>query len=182
LLQPASEEERGSFLFQKGFALESGLFFAALTGAVLYTDYHSLWQHAHRHATEHLGQTDSALKLAIEACQSIEIPMDSSAEEIFDDRESGKSEPLRAVMRDIVESARQHLDSAWESELGVKIEKANKLTEVELAGASRSASARLLASFPIGGFHRAAIWRHLLTFGQAQHIQPVPAAFFVEFT
>ncbi|WOD16959.1 DUF4238 domain-containing protein [Paraburkholderia kirstenboschensis] len=182
LLQPASEGEHGSFLVQKGFALESGLFFATLTGAVLYTDYRSLWQHAHRHATEHLGQTDSGLKLAIEACQSIEIPMDSSAEEIFDDRESGKSEPLRAVMRDIVESARQHLDSAWESELEMKIAKANKLTEVELAASSRSASARVLASFPIAGFHRPAIWRHLLTFGQAHHIQPVPAAFLVEFT
>ncbi|MFM0508530.1 hypothetical protein [Paraburkholderia sp. RL17-373-BIF-A] len=182
VLQPASEGKCESFLIQKGFALESGVFFAALTGAVLYTDYHSLWQHAHRHATEHLGQTARDLKPVVEACQSIEIPVDLEAEAIFDARASGKFEPLRAVMRDIVSSAREHLDSAWMSQLAVRLEKAGKTTEVESAASACSASARVLASFPIGGFHRTAIWRHLLTFGQAHHIQPVPAAFFVELT
>ncbi|WP_165987893.1 hypothetical protein [Caballeronia sp. SBC1] len=182
LLQPASEGKYGNFLFQKGFALESGIFFAALTGAVLYTDYHSLWQHAHRHATEHLGQTARDIRPVVEACQSVAIPVDLGLEAIREAMESGMFEPLRAVMREIVSSARQHLDSSWMSELAVQLEKASETTKIESATLASSASARVLVSFPIGGFHRAAIWRHLLTFGQAHHIEPIPAAFFVKFT
>lgn len=182
LLQPAEEGKYGSFLFQKGFALESGIFFAALTGSVLYTDYHSLWQHAHRHATEHLGQTASDLKAVVEACQSIDIPVDMDAKAILECRESGKLESLRQAMRDVVAATRRGLSSARGAELAAHLEEACETLEADLGAASRSASARVLASFPIAGFHRAAIWRHLLTFGQAQRIQPIPAAFLVEFT
>ncbi|ASL73247.1 hypothetical protein BC350_06085 [Ralstonia pseudosolanacearum] len=181
LLQPAGKGERGCFLFQKGFALESGVFFAALTGSVLYTDYHSLWQHAHRDATEHQGQTARDLRVVVEACQSIAIPVDVDAQALLRARESGQFERWRAVMRDIVSSARQHHDSARMSELAVQLEKAREGAEAESATMANGASLRVLASFPIGGFHRPAIWRHLLTFGQAHHIRPIPAAFLLEF-
>ncbi|MGN5353155.1 hypothetical protein ACQ4P5_13900 [Ralstonia sp. L16] len=181
LLQPAEEGKYGSFLFLKGFALESGIFFAALTGAVLYTDYHSLWQHAHWHATEHLGQTARDMKAIVEACQSIDIPVDMDAKAILEYRESGKFESLREAMRSIVASTRRQLDSARGAELAAHLKGAGEILEAERGAVSRNASARVLASFPIAGFHRAAIWRHLLTFGQAHHIQPIPAAFLVEF-
>lgn len=182
LMQPASEGKNGSFLFQKGFALESGIFFAALTGAVLYTDYHSLWQHAHRHATQHLGQTAISLGPIVSACQSIEIPVDLRAEGVVEARESAKSESLRSVMRDIVSTARRNPDSAGMSQLAAQLKKAGATMDGQSATRGRRASARVLASFPIDGFHRAAVWRHLLTFGQANHIQPIPAAFFLALT
>ncbi|VVE53920.1 hypothetical protein PAN31108_04893 [Pandoraea anhela] len=181
VLVPCADNKRGSFLVQKGFALESGMFFAALTGSVLFTDYHSLWQHAHRHATEHLGQTATDLRQIIRACQAIELPVDVSAELLFEARETGKSESLRAVMRDIISATRENFASVSVLELAGRLDRARETTNAQLAAMPGDVVARIQASFPLGGFHRAAIWRHLLTFGQAQNIAPIPAAFLVKF-
>lgn len=180
LLQPAQDGKFETLLFQKGFALESGIFFAALTGSVLYTDYHSLWQHAHWHATEHLGETALDLKPVIEACQSIKIPVDCDPSAVLSTRQSDRFESLRTVIRDIVSTTRRH-DPARMSELAQQLTRAHDTADPNSAFVACDTSARVLASFPIGGFHRTAIWRHLLTFGQAHQIQPIPAAFLVTF-
>jgi hypothetical protein len=182
LLQPIEPGNAGAQLnIMKGYSLETAMYLAALTGAVLYTDLKAHWQQLHLHtsAADPARVTDSQRPIA-DAARAITVPIEIDWTAALEARISGKFGEVRTAMRRIVECVRDNARESEAADLASQLVKAAEAAHKECATSSSAPrlNGRVEISVPDAGFERNKIRRLLLTFGRAEVTRLIPAAFF----
>jgi hypothetical protein len=183
LLQPIERGEAGAqFMYVKGYALESAMYLAALTGSLIYTDVEAHWQQLHLHARRADQATASAWIPVVDSFRAIEFPIDMNAQTLYEARRAGRFGIMRAEIRRFAEAVQQSGDQAQPDQIAPRLTKAARAMKGEWARVPLTL--RLLGhvelSVPSGGFERNDVRRLLLTFGRAKSIRPIPIAMFIK--
>jgi hypothetical protein len=169
LLDPLRSDEPGEFRILKGFARETGLFVATLTGSMIYTDSDTQWERLHENDGVNQYELDPETE-AVARCLDhfyIEVPTLSYYHEV---EPSGASE-VRALLRRVAVALRE----------GVKFDANVQVTEAQLHPLEgESLKYKLRASAPRNGFQRTDVSRLVLTFGRLDDVAPVQLGLFLE--
>lgn len=178
LLQPLEPGEAGGqFRVVKGYALESALFLACVTGAAIYTDTSTQWQQLHQHAI--LAQpfvTDPVWVQATKSICSLSFPLELDFRKVFEVMVNGAFDDVRASLGALVDAVRRRADQAEASNVLARVEGIRAVLEKSGTG---DMEGRVEMSVPQGGFERRNVTRLLVTFARAKAVQPVPIAFIV---
>ncbi|MDF9775381.1 DUF4238 domain-containing protein [Pseudomonas baetica] len=173
LLTPVPQKtQHGEFKIMKGFARETGLYVATLTGAFVYTDSDTQWARLHQTDGVHRYEEDPAAKeiAAQLELKQIQVPTLTYYHESL----PKDSDTIRALLREVAMALRK----------GATFEVGATAAEREPTNATREAEQlltfNLRASIPAGGFQRTDVTRLLMTFGRMEDVPPVRLALFFE--
>lgn len=167
---PALSGDSGEFKVMKGFARETGLYVATLTGSLVYTDSDTQWTRLHENDGVHSYGPDSAAERAVRCLESLDIKVPTVIHQ-HPVQPSGAGEAL-ALLREIAVALRT--GAAVEVD-ALAIEKVAQLPEED-----GLLTFRLRASVPLNGFKRTDVSRLVLTFGRLEDVAPVRLALFLE--
>ena len=183
-------EDGGQLLTVKGFNLETALFIAQATGAILYTDVRLHWEHLHKHAT-----TNSALMASThwnpvnDSLKKLSFLIADSPEAGFHLRLNGKFDRIKYTLRNIqntvYEQGEKGPSKGSVKKLVHELDAAKILLRKEWRRIENSQSndnylGTLELSIPAGGFDLNTVRRLLLTYGRAKEIQGTPVAFYMQ--
>jgi hypothetical protein len=184
LLQPIELGKTGAQLHSiKGFALETGMFLASLTGSFVFTDIEIHWQQLHLHALAPGQDTNTDWTLVTEALRHLALTIELDGQPLLEALRRGRFKWPKRALGSVVEAipqqprppvpktAAMHILCADESirEAWTKVPIGNRLTgHVEL-------------SIPESGFDRIEVRRLLLTFGRVKIARPVTMAILIKF-
>lgn len=174
LLQPLEPGEAGGqFHAIKGYALESALFFACATGAVIYTDTDTQWQQLHQHAVlKQPAVAETCWLPAVEAVNSLAFPLEYKFDEVGPILANGTFDHVRRTLGVLTEGVREGGEQADVAKAVSSVEGCRAVLE----SVSSELQSRIELSIPQGGFERRYVNRLLLTFARAKTVQPVPMA------
>lgn len=164
LLDPLPQgEDQSEVRMLKGFARETGLFIATMTGSIVYTDSDTQWKRLHESDGVHAYVQDSAngLWMDLVARCRILVPVDT----FFHESEPPDAGTIRELLRKIV----------------VARSDSSSLSIADATDDQVPESMRLLgmcASAPVGGFNRVDVSRLVITFGQGANMPPVGLALY----
>lgn len=171
LLDPLrSSGEGGEFKILKGFARETGLYVATLTGSIVYTDSDTQWARLHETDGVHRYEPDPATEEAIRCLDNlyIKVPTLTYYHQV---EPSGASE-TRALLRRVAVALRA----------GVALDVDAKATAGEAHPPEEEGLLiyKLRSSVPLNGFQRTDVSRLVLTFGRLDDVVPVQLGLFLE--
>jgi hypothetical protein len=173
LLTPVPKKaQHGEFKIMKGFARETGLYVATLTGAFIYTDSDTHWGRLHQADEVHRYDEDSAAKEIAAQLELIQIQVPTFT--YYHESQPKGAEATRALLREIVVALRK----GTTFEVGAKEaehEPTNATTETE-----QLVKYNLRGSMPAGGFQRTDVTRLVMMFGRLEDVPPVRLAIFLE--
>lgn len=170
LLEPLRSDEGGEFKISKGFARETGLFVATLTGSIVYTDSDTQWARLHETDGVHRYDQDPATEEVVRCLGNlyIKVPTLTYYHEV-EPRGAGET---RALLRRIAAALRTGVTS----DVKVQVTVGESPPQEE----EGSLTYRLRASMPQNGFQRTDVSRLVLTFGRLDDVTPVQLGLFLE--
>lgn len=178
LLQPFSHgEENTQYLVFKGYAIESALYFASATGAIIYTDLDAQWRQLHLHATQAQTPACSDTWAPVrQGVQSLRLPVKLEMDKIVEALDADWSGAVCRTLGAIVSAM---ASSGTELEAGDHVD---RIVSCRVA-LEREDTGQLQGTFdisaPNGGFENKDSTRLLLTYGRVKEVRPVAAALFV---
>jgi hypothetical protein len=165
-----SSGEDGEFKTLKGFARETGLYVATLTGSIVYTDSDTQWARLHETDGVHLYESDPGAEEAVRCLDRlyIQVPTLTYHHQI---EPSGASE-TRALLRRVAVALRE----------GEALDVDAQATAAEAHQPEEEGSLirKLRSSVPLNGFQRTDVSRLVLTFGRLEDVVPVRLGLFLE--
>ncbi|HSD39476.1 MAG TPA: DUF4238 domain-containing protein [Rhodocyclaceae bacterium] len=167
---PPSSEAGGEFKILKGFARETGLFIATLTGSFIYTDSDTNWRRLHETDGVRRYEEDplSADVVRHMGNLKIEVPTLTYEHQVEPPGAAG----IREFFRDIVRALRT--TTALDVGAPAVVEEWASSPEQGLR------PYKLQASMPVKGFQRTDVSRLVLTFGRLDDVAPVRLAVFLD--
>lgn len=165
----SSYHEEGEFHVFKGFARETGLFIATLTGSIVFTDSDTNWGRLLESDGVHRYTEDPDAAVAIQHLNARCIYRPSPRLELPPD--SQESADTREILRRVTVSLHA-------TPVDKVVEVPGVLREVQNPG--DDCMFRLRAFAPHRGFLRTDVSRLVLTFGRLENVAPVRLALFLE--
>ncbi len=167
---PGTTDDGGEFHILKGFARETGLFVATLTGSIVYTDSDTQWARLHETDGVHDYTPDPATN---EIARSLDdLPIEFATATYYHPVEPLGAGEIRALLRRVAVALRAGL--APEVDVQRTTEKEHPQRE------EGSLKYKLRSSMPLKGFHRLDVSRLVLTFGRPEDVVPVQLGLFLE--
>ncbi|MGX9700548.1 hypothetical protein ACWYXK_26630 [Janthinobacterium lividum] len=166
LLHPLGSSDAGGELhLLKGFARETGLFVATLTGSIVYTDSDTQWARLHdTDGVRHYGQDPTAGDVV----RSLDnLPIEVSTSTYYHQVEPFGSGETRELLRRVAIALRA----------GVVPDTTGEVPKPQRDG---SPTYRLQSSVPLNGFQRTDVSRLVLTFGRLEDVVPVQLGLFLD--
>lgn len=167
---PVSSASGGELKAVKGFARETGLFIATLTGAFVYTNSDTMWARLHESDGVHIYGSDPAAANAISFLDGRHIQLTSQL--LSNPVESASANATRDLLRQISVALRAGVS------LDTNVSAAEEAQSADDDGDLRTYELR--ASAPLNGFQRTDVSRLVLTFGRLQDVAPVRLAIFLQ--
>jgi hypothetical protein len=182
LLQPFVPGEEGAQARTiKGFNLETSMFIASLTGAVLYADMDATWDQLHQPDYDQPVTPAAEWESDLRRFADIDFPL--YLEDEGDSTQANLIGVLRDLLRVVLNEAKcgrqppsAHLRSLIDEAL--KVSASYRPDE----SSSTAVDAWLRVSVPAGGFRRKHVTRLLLTFGRVKDVESVPLAFLLHWS
>jgi hypothetical protein len=184
LLQPVGVGESNAQLHSfKGFAMETGMFLASLTGSFVYTDSDVHWQQLHLHAQATGREPNVAWTSAIADLQRVAFTIELDGQPLFGALLAGRFIKMRREFRPLVDAIRQHPRVAEPSGVTLQISRASDfmLHAWSKVPPGQRLTGQIELSVPAGGFDRNEVRRLLLTFGRAKLVHPIALAMLIKF-
>lgn len=169
LLEPLRSEERGEFRILKGFARETGLYMATLTGSIVYTSSDTQWARLHETDGVHRYEPGPATEGVLRRLDNVyvKVPTLSYYHEV---ETSGASE-IRALLRRAAVALKE----------GGAVDIASQVTGTKAPSYEEGFLVyKLRASAPRNGFQRTDVSRLAVTFGRLDDVMPVQFGLFLE--
>jgi hypothetical protein len=168
--QPLSSGERGEFKIMKGFARETGLYVATLTGSLVYTDSDTQWARLHETDGIHRYEPDPAASEAVHYLDSlhIKVPMLTYHHQVEPLGASG----IRALLRSVAVALR--------AGVALDVDAWAIAQEVPSSEEEGLLIRKLQSSVPRNGFQHTDVSRLVLMFGRQEDVPPVRLALFLE--
>jgi hypothetical protein len=183
LLQPIEPGEEGAQLKSiKGYCLETAMYLAALSGAIIYTDLRAHWEQLHLHTSAaNTASVDEKWKPIVDVAKTITIPVELDWAAVLDARIAGRFSEVGAAIRCMVHAIQGDSDASYASQLASQLAQAADVVQRQCATepSATRVSGRLEISVPHTGFERNDVRRLLLTFGRAKAIRPVGVAILI---
>lgn len=186
LLQPLVPGKEGAqYLMMKGFNLEVGLFYAELTGAVIYTDIRTHWRHLHEHCDASCSR-DSPLSVSSKKLEKLNFLLEPDLHGSLLIRQTGRLGEARGLFRRIGNAARstnglsQDFLHAIETQIEKIGDEIRRMWEKPKSADGHRLRGMIEISIPQNGFVRNGVRRLALTYGRARHVQPAPLAIFID--
>lgn len=163
--------ERGEFKILKGFARETGLYVATLTGSLVYTDSDTQWVRLHETDGVHRYEPDPAALGAVRYLDTLRIKVPTLT--YHHHVEPLGASGTRALLRSVAVALRAgvappDVDARTTAEAVPPPEEEGLLTY------------KLQSSVPRNGFQRTDVSRLVLTFGRLEDVPPVRLALFLD--
>lgn len=172
LLTPVIPVSEGSeFMTVKGFARETGLYIATLTGAFVYTDSDTQWARLHETDGVNSYEQDPGAETIIARIGTVQIKVPPISNQ--SDSESKIIDADRAFIREATVALRMGIPPV------VKFGLAESAAPSPPVGETLRSFA-LRASVPVCGFQRTDVSRLVMTFGRLDDVAPVRLAIFLE--
>lgn len=169
LLEPLRSDERGEFRILKGFARETGLYVATLTGSIVYTDSDTQWARLHETDGVHRYEPDPAADQAARCLDSLYITVPTLT--YYHEHEPSGASETRALLRRLAVALRE----------GVMVDVDAQATSRETCPPEEGfLTYNLRASVARNGFQRTDVSRLVLTFGRVDDVAPVALGLFLE--
>lgn len=167
---PLSSDDGGEFKILKGFARETGLYVATLTGSIVYTDSDTQWARLHETDGVHRYEPDPSAEEAVRCLDRlhIEVPTLTYQHQV----EPSCASETRALLRRLAVALRVGAALDVDVQAG-----AGDVHPPEEEG---SLTYKLRASVPLNGFQRTDVSRLVLTFGRLEDVVPVQLGLFLE--
>ena len=171
LLDPLPLSKEGAeFKMLKGFARETGLYMATLTGSFVYTDSDTQWARLHEPDGVHLYEMKPAAEQAVRCLDSLRINVPTGT--YHHDVEPPDADATRAFLRQITLA----LKASVELDLDLR----RTAAEAHSSEEDGNFVYKLRSSVPLDGFQRTDVSRLVLTFGRSDNVLPVQLALFLE--
>ena len=171
LLDPlSSSDEGGEFHIQKGFARETGLYVATLTGSIVYTDSDTQWARLHETDGVHHYEPNPAAEEVSRCLDNLHIKVPTPT--YHHNVEPSDANETRTLLRRVAVALRA--GAAIDVDAQATAAKAHQPEE------DGSLIYKLRSSVPLNGFQRTDVSRLVLTFGRLEDIVPVQLGLFLE--
>jgi hypothetical protein len=169
---PSSSDAGGEYRLLKGFARETGLYVATLTGSIVYTDSDTQWARLHETDGVHRYEPDPAAEEATHCMDNLHIKVPTLT--YHHQVEPSGANETRAFLRHVALALRAGaaLDVDPQATTGDAYP-----PEEEEEG---SFIYKLRSSVPLNGFQRTDVSRLVLTFGRLEDVVPVQLGLFLE--
>lgn len=180
LLQPVVPGEEGAQTRTiKGFNLETGMFVASLTGAILYADLQAVWSQLHTDDGDQRIEPAPEWQSVVKNFNGVvfPLPMDEQGTQAV----RAGLESRRACLHALAKSVRSVSTAEEAANLEIQIQEIldAQVQQEECDTDGVRLAAQFELSIPVGGFRRKDVTRLLLTFGRAKHVKPPPLAILV---
>jgi hypothetical protein len=167
---PRSSAEGGELKVLKGFARETGLYVATLTGSIVYTDSDTQWARLHETDGVHHYEPDPAAEEAVHRLDNLHIKVPTLTY-YHEFGPSGASE-TREVLRRVAVALR--------AGMAPDVNGHTTAGEFHPPGEAGLLTYKLRSSVPLNGFQRTDVTRLVLTFGRLEDVVPVRLGLFLE--
>jgi hypothetical protein len=154
----------------KGFARETGLYVATMTGSIVYTDSDTQWNRLHQSdgVRQYIADPGSAdLRRQLDAIRML-VPANAYTHE----GELADAAETRALLRKLIAAARERPQAHVQTDHAPPISRHPDRDDL--------LPVAVHASIPVGGFQRTDVSRLVLTFGRTDDVSVVALAIFLK--
>lgn len=172
----------GQLRVMKGFNLETSLFLAMLTGAVLFTDQPNHKKQLYAFAISSNQVNNPKFEKIVTFTSQLVFPLQLNAEMMYQARGKGFGSEIREAMLNLVEHTRLPEIEPNSAEIIREIDVAMHL--VHRSDTMRDKDLipiKLNLEIPLNGFDRTDVRRLLLTFSRPDLVSTVPILFYAEY-
>lgn len=184
LLQPIEPgESNAQYLFIKGYALESAMYLASLTGSFIYTDAEAHWQQLHMNTLPQGQEPNTCWNPVADRMATINFPIEMNLNNLLRDLKAGRFGSVRQVLRRFATAVQEAGVARLAEEISLQLEKAAVSLQRECANVEGTSqlTGQVSLSVPGVGFERNEVRRLLLTFGRVKSACPIPFAMLIKF-
>jgi hypothetical protein len=169
LLEPLGSEKRGEFRMLKGFARETGLFMATLTGSIVYTESDTQWARLHETDGVHQYEPGPATEGVVRCLENVYVKVPTLS--YYHEAEPSGASEIRTLLRRAAVALKE----------GVTVDIAAQVTGTKVPSFEEGFLLyKLRASAPQNGFQRTDVSRLTVTFGRVDDVMPVQLGLFLE--
>lgn len=166
----ASSKDSGQLMFFRGFARETGLYVATLTGSIIYTDSDTQWARLHETDGVRQYKPSPSADVVVQHLSNLSIKLPTRT--YFHQVAPEGAADVRTLLKRTANALRE--DSIPVIDLQALVSNSTQIDEDGLV------SYKLRASVPLNGFQRMDVTRLILTFGRQEDVVPVKLCLFLE--